>query len=215
MLAFLALFLNIASAAVPAKTAPLPPLMRAVEAKYAKAATMTANFEETDESKALQQTKKSSGTLQFKRPGKVRWETLKPDRNLLVSDGKKFWYYTPPFDASEHGQYMEKKAAQVQSRFAQKLLSASFSEVTAQKTMKVEQGSPNSFILTPLKHSAGSIARVTVTIDPEKKVISSLVLEHDDGNRTEITLSDIQLGKKLGDETFKFVPPPNTDLIQE
>ena len=73
----------------------LPPLLKEVEAKYARAATVTANFSELDESGALKQKKKSSGNLEFKKPGKIRWETQSPDKNLLVSDGKKYWFYTP------------------------------------------------------------------------------------------------------------------------
>src|ERR1700737_2382648 len=76
-----------------AHAAPLPALLKEVEAKYFKAATLIADFTEADQSATTKQTKKSSGKIQFKRPGKLHWETLKPDHNTLISDGKKFWFY--------------------------------------------------------------------------------------------------------------------------
>lgn len=36
-----------------------------------------------------------SGTVAVKRPNLFRWDTQKPDENLLVSDGKTVWYYNP------------------------------------------------------------------------------------------------------------------------
>jgi outer membrane lipoprotein-sorting protein len=38
-------------------------------------------------------------------------------------------------------------------------------------------------------------------------------LEHRGGNRSEIKLSNIELGSALPDELFRFVAPPNTDRI--
>ncbi len=35
----------------------------------------------------------ASGTLYLKRPGKFRWDYVKPDLQQIVSDGKKIWIY--------------------------------------------------------------------------------------------------------------------------
>ncbi|MFA7300482.1 MAG: outer membrane lipoprotein chaperone LolA, partial [Sideroxydans sp.] len=35
----------------------------------------------------------ASGTMQFVRPGKFRWEYRTPYEQLIVGDGKKFWLY--------------------------------------------------------------------------------------------------------------------------
>ena len=194
---------------------PLPPLLKEVEDRYAKAATLTATFVETTKSAALKTTKTSSGTLSFKRPGKVRWETLQPDKNLLVGDGKQFWYYTPPFDEGDSGQYSVRDAAKVQSKFAQLLLSASFSSNEATRSMKVKAAGPNTFTLIPRKGTAGTVKEAVLTIDPTQKLITEIQLTHRDGNQTHIVLSGIELGKPLEDATFQFTPPPNTEKLTE
>lgn len=35
------------------------------------------------------------GTVEIARPNMFRWATTSPDENLLVSNGKSLWYYTP------------------------------------------------------------------------------------------------------------------------
>jgi outer membrane lipoprotein carrier protein len=190
----------------------LPSILQEVEDRYAKAETLLADFEQVNESAALKQKKVSSGNIAVKRPNKVRWQTLKPDPNLLVSDGKKFWYYTPPFDKDERGQLIERDSSQAQSKLAQALLSGSFSVA---KDMKIRQDSATQFTLIPKKGTAGSVKQAHIQIEPRQLIIKKVILEHKGGNRSEITLSNIQLGKKLGDDVFIFETPPNTDRVTE
>lgn len=114
----------------------LPKALQEVEKRYAEAGTLFAEFKQLNETAATGQKKESQGILYAKRPGKVRWETRSPDANLLVSDGKKFWFYTPPFDEDERGQLIERKASEVQTKLANALLSGSFSIV---HDMKIEE----------------------------------------------------------------------------
>jgi outer membrane lipoprotein carrier protein len=54
-----------------------------------------ASFTQTvfDASGAVQQ--ESSGSVQFQRPGKFRWEYLKPYPQLIVGDGESLWIHDP------------------------------------------------------------------------------------------------------------------------
>lgn len=190
----------------------LPPLLQAVEAKYAKAGTLFAQFEQINVSAALKTTKKSSGRIAIKRPDKLRWETLSPNANALVSDGKHAWFYTPPFDSTEHGQYSEYPASEIQSKLANSLLSGAFS---ANRSLKVEAVSDREFKLIPKTGTAGSVTEARVEIDPASKTITRVQLTHSDGNHSDIQLSGIKLGEPLGDDIFVFKAPPGTDRVQE
>jgi outer membrane lipoprotein carrier protein len=205
----LLLILLLATPAFAAKK--LPALLQEVEAKYTKAETLMAEFSQVNEVTALKQKKTSSGVLVVKRPNKMRWETLKPDPNILVSDGKKFWYYTPPFDEEERGQLIERKSSEVQSRLANALLSGSFSIA---RDMKIRKKAATRYELLPKKGTAGTVIRAEIEVDPEKKLIEKVTLEHQGGNRSEITLNNIELGKKLEDGMFRFEAPPNTDRVE-
>jgi outer membrane lipoprotein carrier protein len=173
---------------------------------------MEAEFTQVNDVAALKTKKTSSGVILVKRPNKLRWETHRPDMSILVSDGIHFWFYTPPFDEGEHGQVIERRSSEVQSRLANALLSGSFSIA---REMKIKQESPSKFSLTPRTGTAGTVKRAEIEIDPALKIIQKVILEHRGGNRSEITLSKIILGKPIGDEIFVFIPPPNTDRVKE
>jgi outer membrane lipoprotein carrier protein len=194
-----------------AKEMKLPPLLQAVEARYAQAPTVQADFAQVDYIAALNREKKSSGVFLAKKPNKVRWETTAPDVNLLVSDGHRFWFYTPPFDSTEHGQVIERKTAQIQSKFAQALLSGKFSAIRG----KIEDQGGNRFLLTLSPGSAGDIEKAEVRIDPKQKLIAQVKLFHSDGNRSEIALSKFELGYQMDDQLFYFVPPPGTIQVRD
>lgn len=190
----------------------LPKLLQEVEAKYTAAKTLEAKFNQTTVQKALGKTKESSGTLKIKRPNKMRWETEAPDKNLLVSDGKTFWFYTPPFEEGDSGQLMIKKTAEVQSRMANALLSGSFSMA---KDMKIEPKGASHFVLIPKRGTAGTVIRAEIAIDPASKTIQSVTLLHDGGNEAKIRLSQIHLGKAEPDASFQFKAPPGTEVLKQ
>src|SRR5690606_34882256 len=112
--------------------------------------------------------KTSEGILQAKRPDKVRWETVSPDPNLLVSDGSRFWFYTPPLEEGERGQVMIRKSNEIQSQLATALLSGSFSVA---KNMKIQAKGPSRFELIPKPGSAGTVTRAEIQVDPQEKLI--------------------------------------------
>lgn len=195
----------------PAPGASLPAVLAEIEQEYASTRTMSARFKQTERIEALDQTKNSEGVILIKRPDKIRWETQKPDPSLLVGNGRKFWFYTPPFEEGERGQVIEQDARRIRSRLAHALLSGSFS---AARDMKIVQLSSEHFKLIPRKGSSGTVREAELRVSPEKKRIERVILLHEGGNRSDISLSEIKLGTELPDSLFRFVPPPNTDRMQ-
>jgi outer membrane lipoprotein carrier protein len=194
------------------KAASIPQELLAVEKRYVAAKTLEANFTQLDEIKLTGSTKNASGVLMIRHPNQFRWETLKPDKNLLVTNGQKFWFYTPPFEAGERGQVIEKRTNEVQSELANHVLSGSFSKI---KGVEIQKISSTRFKLLPSEGVAGTVKTAELEINPKSNTIERLVLEHQGGNRTEIKLTEIQLAKKLNDGYFRFVTPPGTDIIRE
>lgn len=198
----------------PQKLAPqmVPGLLQEIEAKYAKAETLVAAFSQQDELAALKRKKASSGRLSIRRPDKVRWETVRPHPGVFVSDGKKVWMYTPPFDEGEAGELRMGKASQIHSKLAQALLSGSFSMAV---DMKIEATSSSEFKLTPLPGAAGSVLKASIKVNLDKRLIEKVMLEHKGGNKTEISLTEIELGRDLPDAAFAFVAPANTVTVKD
>jgi outer membrane lipoprotein carrier protein len=65
-----------------------------LEARYRGAKTLQATFlERYAENGSVVRTE--AGTVYFRRPGKMRWEYERPERDLFLVDGKTAWFYVP------------------------------------------------------------------------------------------------------------------------
>jgi len=191
----------------------VPEELLRVQKEYQKSTGISAQFEQNTEVKSTRSTKKSQGRIWIKRPDKLRWETLTPDPNILVSDGKTFWFYTPPFEKGDRGQVMIKKTAQVQTRFLNALLSGVFDFNSTQS--QIETVSKGEYILKPLKGTAGDVLTARVKLNLASHKIEEVTIDHTSGNRTHIQLKQIQLVSDLKDALFHFVPDRNTDRLIE
>jgi outer membrane lipoprotein carrier protein len=191
----------------------LPTLMQQVQSEYQKVAGIQAQFSQITEIKSTHQVKKAKGRIWIKRPNKLRWETLEPDPNILVSDGKVFWFYTPPFEESDRGQVIIRKRAQVQTQFLNALLSGSFD--FGKGKVAIEEKSKSTFLLRPKQGTAGDVSSAEIEIDPAKRTITQVNLVHISGNQTRVQLEGVALTSKLDDSLFRFKIDNNTDKIVE
>ncbi len=195
------------------------PLLAEVEKKYKKAQTIHAEFDQINHIVAYDKLKKTSGYLWIKRPNKVRWETRIPEKNLFISNGDKFWFYTPPFDENDRGQVIIRDSTEVQSELMTQLLSGAINFKSG--IMKIQKYNDNGFILFPKRGTAATIEKAWVFISKKRKVIWKVVLEHyapkreSKGNWTEITLKNIKLGDHFDDDHFEFNKPAKTDVIRK
>jgi len=65
-----------------------------MEARYRAAKTLQAIFlERYGENGSV--VRSEAGTAYFRRPGKMRWEYERPEKNLFLVDGKTAWFYVP------------------------------------------------------------------------------------------------------------------------
>src|SRR3984893_5071244 len=65
-----------------------------LEARYRSAKTLQATFlERYAENGSL--LRSEAGTAYFRRPGKMRWEYERPERDLFLVDGRTAWFYVP------------------------------------------------------------------------------------------------------------------------
>ncbi len=65
-----------------------------METRYRNATTLQATFlERYSENGAVVRTE--AGTAYFRRPGRMRWEYDRPEKDLFLVDGKTAWFYVP------------------------------------------------------------------------------------------------------------------------
>lgn len=69
-------------------------LVQLLEQHYRHPRTLRAVFLERY-SEGQKQARLESGTVYFKRPGRMRWEYESPEKKLFLADGKTVWFYVP------------------------------------------------------------------------------------------------------------------------
>jgi outer membrane lipoprotein carrier protein len=73
-----------------------PETARMLQQKYDRVKAFTADFTHTYEGGILKKkTSVERGTVQIKKPGRMRWDYTAPDKKLFVSDGRKVYSYIP------------------------------------------------------------------------------------------------------------------------
>ena len=90
--------LVVVSAALSAQAPSRPPAAetaRALQAQYDRVRDFTADFTHTYEGGILKKTLTEGGTVEIKKPGRMRWEYSSPEKKLFVSDGRKVYSYVP------------------------------------------------------------------------------------------------------------------------
>ncbi len=68
---------------------------RALQQKYDQVKDFTADFTHTYQGGVLKKTSVEHGTVQIKKPGRMRWDYTAPEKKLFVSDSRKVYSYIP------------------------------------------------------------------------------------------------------------------------
>ncbi len=155
--------------------------------------------------KVLQQV---TGTMEFSRPGKFRWEYQKPYEQLIVGDGSRIWIY-------------DKDLKQVTVRKLDRALGASPAALLAGSN-EIEK----SYALTNAGAHDGLdwLEAVPKTKDTpferirlgfEKSTLEAMEMKDQFGQTTVIKFADLERNPKLAPDRFTFVPPKGADVISD
>src|SRR5207253_3476136 len=68
---------------------------RALQLQYDRVKDFTADFTHTYEGGVLKKKSVERGTVQIKKPGRMRWEYTTPEKKTFVSDGQRIYSYIP------------------------------------------------------------------------------------------------------------------------
>ncbi|MBF4433343.1 outer membrane lipoprotein chaperone LolA [Vibrio anguillarum] len=123
------------------------------------------------------------GKVDIVRPSLFRWQTTAPDENLLVSDGKTLWYYSPFIE--QVSIYNQEQATE-QTPFV--LLTRD--RASDWDHYKVAQNGDD-FTLTPTAVDSNQ-GPFQIAID-EKGIVKGFNVIEQDGQKSLFTFSDVQL----------------------
>ena len=170
--------------------------------------TLKAEFAQSVISKSGRKPQLSSGLLAISRPGKLRWEILKPYPQLVVGDGEKIWIYDP-----ELQQVTVRQAGQAVSGSPAALLAGS-NELEKNFSLK-EIGEAEGMTWVEATPKAGDSGFEKVRLGLVGSDLKAMELQDSFGQTTHIRFSRLERNPALPAATFKFTPPAGVDVVGE
>jgi outer membrane lipoprotein carrier protein len=189
----------------------LPPLdyvLKEVEKRYT-GSQFSADFLQESTIKSMEITDFASGRLYVRYPGMMRWEYEKPERQVIITDGKKLWIYRPQdnqvmvggapvFFRDGKGASFLSDISLVRKKFNIQLARAE-GEYLYELRMKPIEGTAN-------------ISEVRLYITPRSYNIARIVTLNEYGDDTRIDIVSPQFNANLDASMFSFEIPPGADV---
>lgn len=171
-------------------------------------ATGKAQFNQVLLDKNGRSVQKSSGTMQFSRPGKFRWTYEKPYAQLIIGDGEKLWVFDP-----ELNQVTVKKLDQALGASPAALLAGS-NEIENNFRLKDDGARDGLEWLQALPNTQDS-AFESVRMGFNQSGLEVMELRDHFGQTTVLHFLDLERNPRLNPELFKFTPPKGADIVGE
>ncbi|MDO8988705.1 MAG: outer membrane lipoprotein chaperone LolA [Sideroxyarcus sp.] len=166
-----------------------------------------ANFTQEVQDTGGKRMQSASGTMQFERPGKFRWEYRKPYEQLIVGDGKKFWMYDLDLN-----QVTVKKLDAALGSSPAALLSGN-NEIERDFVLKnIEARDGLEWLQATPKSPESTFEKILMAFNAKSELV---VMELHDafGHRTVLRFTDLKSNPSLSPQRFQFVPPKGADVL--
>lgn len=167
-----------------------------------------ADFEQAVIGRNGRKPQESSGTLAIQRPGKLRWEVVKPYPQLVVGDGEKIWIHDP-----ELQQVTVRKAGQALGGSPAALLAGS-NELERNFTLR-EAGEADGLAWVEAVPKVADSGFEKVRIGMAGREMKAMELHDNFGQTTHIRLLRGERNPALAAGLFRFKPPAGSDVIGE
>lgn len=185
-----------------------------IQAVYDATSSMTADFTQITTSPMSRRKKEGNGTVILLKPGKMRWDYIAPDEQVIVCDGTNIMMYfanEKQMLVSDAKQYLESDVAY--SFFAgnsnlQKDFDVSY---PMEEELGVTDGQVALKIVPKVQHP--QIDYITLWAD-KKYLVKKIIVVDKFGSRTEIGFTNITLNSTIPESSFSFTPPKGTEIIK-
>lgn len=155
--------------------------------------------------KTLQQ---ATGTMQFSRPGKFRWEYDRPHEQLIVGDGARVWLYDKDLN-----QVTVRRLDRALGTSPAALLAGS-SDIEKDYTLTA-LGSRDGLEWLEAAPRTQDTAFERIRLGFGGSGLEAMELRDQFGQVTVIRFSTIERNIKLSNDVFRFTPPKGADVISE
>ncbi len=184
----------------------LTALLQKVEDRYNNARTLQVLFtEQYTPPGSIRRTE--TGTLQLRKPGRMRWVYTQPEGKLFVSDGKYLWIYTPADNRAEKMKFKESEDMRAPLAF---LLGKLHFDKEFRNLQARPEGIDTRITAEPKTDSLPYLS-VEFLVTPFSQIREVKVTGFDHSTY-EFTFDREKMDPPLDSKLFQFQPPPGAVL---
>jgi outer membrane lipoprotein carrier protein len=154
----------------------------------------------------------ASGEVWLKKPGKMRWDYAKPDKNLIVSDGATMWFY----DVEDEQAYKQDlKSSTLPAQVSFLLGEGKLDKEFDASLTKIDGLAPGEVALKMVPKVGTTAYRYLVfVVDDKSGQVKKTIIYGQDGSTNKLSFADVQQNKGVEDGKFKFAPPAGTHILK-
>ena len=208
--------LGVVAQPAPAAQAPARPateLARAVQQRYDTIRDFSADFTHMYEGGALHKKLTERGTVQIKKPGRMRWEYTDPEKKLFVADGSQIYSYIP----ADRQVIVSPMPTSDQATTAALFLTGK-GNLTRDFTVSyggVPEAPAGTIALKLLPRlTERDYDALTLVVDAHSLQIRMIVAADRQGGKSTFAFSGIKENTGLADKIFAFKIPRGTDVVR-
>lgn len=183
-------------------------IIEEIQAKYEKITSIQARFNQSLTHKESGSEEKRTGTLHFKKPLQVRWETAKPHPETLVITNKEIWDYLPDEEI------IYKYAPQL-VQDSRSLIQVVTGQARMDKDFTVkEEGEEGGLLKIRLypKEPTPQMVEAVIWVDPQSKLIKKASIVDFYSNINHIAFTEINPNASMPKDIFTFIPPKGVEV---
>jgi outer membrane lipoprotein carrier protein len=191
-------------------TRPADALARDLQTRYQSIRDFSADFVQSYRAGVLKTQTRETGTVAVKKPGKMRWTYVKPERKEFVSDGKKISMYFP-----DDKQVTERDAAD----------QANTPDLFLSGRGDIARDFTPSYVDSPVAGTIGlklvprksepEYEYLVLALDPAKLQIRGLTTRDHQGGESTFTFTNMKENRGLSDKDFVFQRPRGVTVVTD
>jgi outer membrane lipoprotein carrier protein len=193
-------------------TLDLPTVLERMQKRYDQAKDFHARFSQNYSRAMVGRATLSTGTIAFKKPGRMRWDYDKPEPRMFLSNGQVLWLYEP---SEKQAFKQDLKTSQLPAALAFLMGKGKIvDEFNVTFAKEAKHGRPGDYrlALAP-KQPQSAYKSILFVVDPKEYLVRESVLVDSQGNTNHFTFDGLEVNGKVADSVFKWTPPAGVRVV--
>ena len=187
-------------------------LARAVQQRYSAVRDLSASFEHRYRGGVLRKEAVERGTLQIKKPSRMRWVYESPERKIFVADGTRIYSYIP-----EDRQVIVAPVPAADEATTPALFLSGHGNLERDFTASFPAAAdptPGTWSLKLVPHRReAEYEWLLLVVDQATYRLRRLITADAQGGESAFTFSDVRENQGIPDSAFRFTIPRGVDVV--